>query len=746
MKTYKKLFNIKYNNKVFTIFVGEDGRKIFLELQDNNKYCYPTLEDFTYLTKIYNDKSLIDHAQKFSFDEKVRVGAATLALVSLINLTSCGKIKVEVENNEVIETVEPIMPQSENEERPEEQEENREEQAENNEYKVKTIYLKDVSELDDILEYKTISVEEVRNVIDKKDLPDKVREAAHLALNDMLKRVPDIDLRIFYENMKDLTYVEIPIEELQESEYIDAEFNCVERKITTHPNVSLKTLKHEMNHAFYSFYTTKGLTIYIRHSDREDLGTALIEAMTEKETTQNIIDGVYQNERYVLDVLLNLIDFTESDYQKLGVWPFIRLLQDKYPEIDVEHMIYELDCRKNSRLAKNQIEVLEPPISIMNDLFEMVKLKTMETPEDAYSLFAKFATAVINTCTEPDMLNYLDDYNRFLTTNSMKTIATNTFIKYQKILGSYNKILIIKGEKPILIEDYEYNRTEEEITIYYTTLDNTGNEITGNVIVKDDNDYEIKYVSYDNSWEYLLNHAQTLGTEEFLNTVIKENVSPHLYKKIPISMNKTKITTDYVSDLSVRIGITNTGEAGFMLYKDEILLYSTHPVFHEKTNIVPLKYYLPYNMKNLDSLDLQEYFNETYLKESEGEYSHWFTNLKLENGKYTMIPDYKIIITDLDGEEYPVDIRWCFLRRGNPFILNPDGAQIYESQLYYGVLPIKELKVDSTLFTDIDLQLEKILEETGILTPDKLEYKFTLEEYENLFLTYLYDRESNLVR
>lgn len=51
----QKLFNIHYNDKVFTIFFCENGRKTFLELS-NGKYNYPLLNDFLNLNKIYNEK------------------------------------------------------------------------------------------------------------------------------------------------------------------------------------------------------------------------------------------------------------------------------------------------------------------------------------------------------------------------------------------------------------------------------------------------------------------------------------------------------------------------------------------------------------------------------------------------------------------------------------------------------------------------------------------------------------------
>ena len=50
-KIYQRLFNITYNNKIFTIFLADNNRKTFLELKDNN-FIYPTYEDFFYLNNL----------------------------------------------------------------------------------------------------------------------------------------------------------------------------------------------------------------------------------------------------------------------------------------------------------------------------------------------------------------------------------------------------------------------------------------------------------------------------------------------------------------------------------------------------------------------------------------------------------------------------------------------------------------------------------------------------------------------
>ena len=54
---YKKLFNINYNNKTFTIFLDKYGRRTFLEVSNEGKYKYPTIDDFIYLHKIYNERN-----------------------------------------------------------------------------------------------------------------------------------------------------------------------------------------------------------------------------------------------------------------------------------------------------------------------------------------------------------------------------------------------------------------------------------------------------------------------------------------------------------------------------------------------------------------------------------------------------------------------------------------------------------------------------------------------------------------
>src|SRR5699024_9000037 len=83
---YKKLFDIEYNNKTFTLFLGKDKRIAFLEKGEQDKYFYPAFEDFKVLNKIYNVRNpfIFYSSKKAFFKEKVLLASGILAIVMSI--------------------------------------------------------------------------------------------------------------------------------------------------------------------------------------------------------------------------------------------------------------------------------------------------------------------------------------------------------------------------------------------------------------------------------------------------------------------------------------------------------------------------------------------------------------------------------------------------------------------------------------------------------------------------------------
>ena len=712
---YKKLFNIKFNNKIFTIFIDKIGRKTFLELY-KGKYIYLTIEDFTYLNKVYNDINYELGSPKFEFKEKIRVKAATLALVSLLNMVGCSKTKVEIKDNTVtiVEDYNANIKTSNDDiyeiERQEE-----------------TIRIKTIEELDEIIDIKNVSVDVIKLLIDSKDIPDKLKKAAHTALNIMLERVPDIDLRIFYLNLLELKYEEIPKEELQATQNIDGKFNYMTKTIISHPDVCLNTLIHEMNHTFYSFSYKKDNITYIRHAY---LGTSLIEAMTEAQTTKEIRKGTYQEERYVLNTLLSLTEYSMADYYNKGIDYLIRKLQDEYPDVDVEYLVYSLDARKDSRL--NKIEVIEAPINIMDELFIMCKLKASTDPQNAYKYFANFAIAVKNTCSELDMLNYLDKYNDYLDSINIHTITREDFINYHNKFNSFDTFLVIKGQDPIIINKKIYKDNKIE----YNTIDKDGNSLTKEITINNNDCTSLFF--YKDTWEIVFKYSNYLNTDEFWSRVAKEEkiVSPHLYQKIPIKIGDKSITTDYVNELSLKIGITENNEIGFLLYKGNTLLYSTNKDYINVTNNTRLDYYLPISL-NIDELDLNKYFKIDYLKEKEKKYSRNFYNLKLVDDSYIITPNYKVT-TNIKNQIITENIRKCYITA----IEDGYNENLCYAHIYLGPNLLSILVIDKNLLSEGTIYLEEILEYKNMLNDNEYNYNISVDDLTELFLDYIYEREN----
>ena len=57
---FRKIAKFKYKDKKFQLFMDKFNRLAFLEIDENNKYHYPNLEDLFKLTTIFakNNKSI----------------------------------------------------------------------------------------------------------------------------------------------------------------------------------------------------------------------------------------------------------------------------------------------------------------------------------------------------------------------------------------------------------------------------------------------------------------------------------------------------------------------------------------------------------------------------------------------------------------------------------------------------------------------------------------------------------------
>ena len=141
--TYKKLFDITYNNKIFTIFIDNHNRRTFLQKDQKGEYIYPTLEDFKILNHIYNihNPFLSSDLKDYFFKEKIRFASGVLALT--VVTSSLSNTLEEIFKNYQVEITEEEITLIEEDTTPELQ------------------FINDLKELDNILGYTDISKEQV---------------------------------------------------------------------------------------------------------------------------------------------------------------------------------------------------------------------------------------------------------------------------------------------------------------------------------------------------------------------------------------------------------------------------------------------------------------------------------------------------------------------------------------------------------------------------------------------------------
>ena len=282
---YKKLFNINYNNKTFTIFLDKYGRRTFLEVSNEGKYKYPTIDDFIYLHKIYNERnpfvSYYDIGDKLPVykPQKVTFKEGVLDLTKFISVVLAGVIgfnsfvSFELRKNNDKDVLE-----------------------------VKPTYINncfdDAKTLDSYLGIDNVSEEDLIEVINNNpNLDDMYKEKAIMLAQHIKKEHPNTDNRIFYDNMKSIEVYDL--ENNDENKNIAGLYNSYLNIIKVKKQNILKessnqysdsfedeVILHEFAHAYHCWANNTQNQGYIYRSEK--IGYSLDEAMTNK-----VIEGLF---------------------------------------------------------------------------------------------------------------------------------------------------------------------------------------------------------------------------------------------------------------------------------------------------------------------------------------------------------------------------------------------------------------------------------------------------------------------
>ena len=373
MEEFKVVMQILYKENKYLILLNTRHQKYFLKILDDEKFMYPTMQEFTELYNIFEKNEIRNKCyqkdfqqaennskfnyKKLKFEPKIILGKTLVSLVTAISILGCGQtVKAEEKRQEIV-TAEQIQSQIElNEKDIEINQENSTDEVVTiqklapNEYKLLTgncgsdLYFDSIDEFSEQLNQKNPTFEEIEKKIQQdKNIPDKYKKIFIEGLENLKELMPDLNLSVLNQHLeRGLKIVEKTGKEIAEQEGKNsiASFDKSNSTMYINPqDVNEETLLHELAHAITGIIMQKdGKKIYmgteaiIYFKDTGNLqvyGTGFAEAIADIISKNALGDkgiekGSYQAISEQLEVMLNVTHDSPTDLVNKGTSRFIQ--------------------------------------------------------------------------------------------------------------------------------------------------------------------------------------------------------------------------------------------------------------------------------------------------------------------------------------------------------------------------------------------------------------------------------------
>lgn len=222
MKEYSLIVKFLYKGSKYQLLTDTDDKYFFLKI-NNNKYSYVTFEEFIKLCNIFCRHSscllATNDNKKIKILPKVIIGGvATVLTASSISIAGAflnykemidkydAKYSDSIVSEEIQSSISFVTEDS--------SEELSIDTIIDNQYS-NSVYVYDMEYLDNYLDYDNVSKKQLLEVLDdNKKISEKFKIMIREFIDSVYDKYPDIDMRVFYENLKTLQIVECDKSEL----------------------------------------------------------------------------------------------------------------------------------------------------------------------------------------------------------------------------------------------------------------------------------------------------------------------------------------------------------------------------------------------------------------------------------------------------------------------------------------------------------------------------------------------------
>lgn len=571
---YKKTVDIKYNNKVFAVFVNLNNKRIFLEVT-NKGYKFPSKKDYADLNNLYNNRDDFVVAGEVSFKRKVQgTVAGVLAGVTLLSAVVFKKQETSPDETPNIE---------------------------NSEQQKEEVWFTTSLELDNILGYKDVALEKVYQAIENNsNLDDEYKRLATLVINTIDTYDKKAEKRIFFLNIGDLDVRVDPLEKIKEvkGEGVLAYYDVRNNTIVVAPEATFNTKVHEMFHVAYHIYLEMEDAIY-----RRSCSSFIDEAMNANMTKKVADDESYFIERKVLEYLQTCVYYDYTVYSRNSIEYLIQMLKDKYVGVDIDFIVDAVDDIKTKRAATGEVTYLDQVPNLISELFRICVLNIDVESEDVYKPFRDFLNLAGALKDNEILLTYLEDYNQNLIDRGYNKVISSKDLEDR--CNNFKQIKMLftdeNGVYPIINEEAPYIEIDASGKTFPTSCN-----LNGMFIVCNDLYYYIRVSA--------LKHFNDLGTQEYWQDFLDEYeiAKPFAYKNVDITFNGEVIANDYLPSCKVLVAEDKEGNIQFVLKTSEgEVIYESSPDIIKILGIIQLSDYV--KIEAMGDVDISLVLNQDYL-------------------------------------------------------------------------------------------------------------------------------------
>lgn len=443
MKEYRELVKFKYNGKKYIMYIDNQNKLFFLELKNNLQLSYIPLKIYKELCNIFLVAPHILRIQKDNKrkEKKLRLIPKILIGTVAVPLTLTTYLFLQATVQEIKHNIAPYTPQQSYSETGNYGEnsqsiinhisfevEDSEEEFEvdtylENEYS-KYIYVYDNEYLDKVLNYSSVTKEEMHKVVENNSrISSKYKTLINHFIEDLYEKQPDAEKRILYENLKTLEVVECTKNELAlESLSMDS-YGCYIRtknKIYVLKDNEYKegtweyqVIYHELCHAARTGFwdsdkkqirvQCEGLNFYTT-TCAEALNSIFAVSLFDYEEK----DIAYQLQSNYFTIMLECMNnYKISDYMNHSLGYFAKKLDEQNGNNNYAATILQLMETQFNDYHSEKIEIEQTEYYPIYDYLTNMYFSKYITPNMSYDE----CMSIANTLVERVMFDVPEEYN-----------------------------------------------------------------------------------------------------------------------------------------------------------------------------------------------------------------------------------------------------------------------------------------------------------------------------------------------